>query len=529
MATLPPMPRFTRPTNGDVVAGVSVALVAIPQSLAYAELAGLPPHIGLFATALPAITAAAFVSSRYLQTGPVALTSLLTFGALQGLAEPRTDQYLQLAALLALMVGAFRVLLGLLRMGGVAYLLSDPVLTGFTSGAAVLIIASQLPKVFDVDPDGSGVLQQAFRAVVEVGDWSWAAVGYAAAAAAVIVLGRRAHRLFPGVLVAVVVGTIVSATSGYGGSVVGDLPGGFISLHTDFPWSEAGSLLVAAAAIALVGFAEPSSIARTFAAADRQPWDANREMISQGIANVASAASGAFPVGGSFSRSSLNRLAGADTAWSGALTGVVVLAALPLVTLVADLPSAILGAIVVVAVINLIKVRELARLFRRSMPQAFVGAGTFVATLAASPRVERGVIVGVVLAIGAHLYREATVAVSSERTGDTLTIRPQGVVWYFTVPLIERLLRRELAEHVDLDVVVIDFGGIGRLDYSGGAAIERIVAEQASAGVEVRIENISPGAARAAGIHLGGSHGVPTFEGTRRRPDRSGRSRQRKG
>ncbi|MBT8240437.1 MAG: hypothetical protein KJN63_04355, partial [Acidimicrobiia bacterium] len=398
------MKRVKPPAKGDVIAGVSVALVAIPQSLAYSELAGLPPHIGLFATALPAIAAAVFVSSRYLQTGPVALTSLLTFGALQGLAEPQTDQYLQLAALLALMVGAFRVLLGLLRLGGVAYLLSDPVLTGFTSGAAVLIIASQLPKAFDVDPDGSGVLEGAVRAVIDVGDWSWAAIGYAVTAAIVIVVGRRVHRLFPGVLVAVVAGTIVSATSGYSGSVVGDLPSGFISIHTDFPWSESGSLLVAAAAIALVGFAEPSSIARTFAAVDRQPWDANREMISQGVANLASAVSGAFPVGGSFSRSSLNRLAGAETPWSGALTGVVVLAALPLVTLVADLPSAILGAIVIVAVVNLIKVRALFELFSHSMPQGFVGAGTFVATLAASPRVERGVIAGVVLAIGAHLY-----------------------------------------------------------------------------------------------------------------------------
>ncbi|MCP3937793.1 MAG: sodium-independent anion transporter, partial [Actinomycetia bacterium] len=146
------MLRFERPSTGDVVAGVSVALVAIPQSLAYAQLAGMPAQYGLFASALPSLLAAAFVSSRYLQTGPVALTSLLTFGALSTLADPFSEKYIALAALLAILVGLFRVFLGLVRLGGVAYLLSEPVLTGFTAGAAILIISSQLPKVFDVSP-----------------------------------------------------------------------------------------------------------------------------------------------------------------------------------------------------------------------------------------------------------------------------------------------------------------------------------------------------------------------------------------
>ena len=136
MAGLTTMPK---PSMGDVVAGISVALVALPQSLAYAEIAGMPPQYGLFASALPAILAAFFVSSRYLQTGPVALTALLTFGALEPLAEPESPEFITLAAELALLVGVFRVLLGLVRMGGVAYLLSDPVLTGFTTGAAILI------------------------------------------------------------------------------------------------------------------------------------------------------------------------------------------------------------------------------------------------------------------------------------------------------------------------------------------------------------------------------------------------------
>ena len=127
---------MSRPSTGDLIAGVSVALVAIPQSLAYAELAGLPPQYGLYATALPSLLAAAFVSSRYLQTGPVALTALLTLGALSGVAEPGEANYIRSAALLALLVGVMRLFLGVVRMGRVAYLLSEPVVTGFTAGAA---------------------------------------------------------------------------------------------------------------------------------------------------------------------------------------------------------------------------------------------------------------------------------------------------------------------------------------------------------------------------------------------------------
>ncbi len=257
------MQAFGRPTSGDLIAGVSVALVAIPQSLAYAELAGMPAQYGLFASALPSLLAAFFVSSRYLQTGPVALTALLTYGALSPLTEPMTDDYIALAALLALVVGLLRVALGVVRLGRVAYLLSPPVLIGFTTAAAILIMSSQLPKAFDVQPDEGGVLQNAFWALVHPADWSWSAIAFAAAALAVIFGGRRIHALFPGVLLAVIAGLAISSLAGYGGSIVGELDGGFISLSYDFEWGSTTDLIVPAIAIALVGFAEPASIART--------------------------------------------------------------------------------------------------------------------------------------------------------------------------------------------------------------------------------------------------------------------------
>ena len=488
-----------RPSAGDIVAGISVALVALPQSLAYAEIAGMPPQYGLFASALPPILAALFVSSPYLQTGPVALTALLAFGALEPLAEPESADYIALAALLALLVGVFRIALGLVRLGGVAYLLSEPVLTGFTSAAAVLIMSSQLPKVFDADTDGDGVLADAWQAVTTPSGWQFGALGFAVLTLVFMFGGRRLHRLFPGVLVAVVVGVVVSSAIGYEGSVVGELDGGFISLSFDFPWGDVGDLILPALIIALVGFAEPSSIARTFAAQERLPWNANRETISQGVANLASAASGAFPVGGSFSRSSLNKMAGATSAWAGAVTGTVVLLALPLTPLLESLPNAILGAIVIGAVLKLIRFDSLWLLVSQSLPQALVGAGTFAATLIAAPRVERGVLVGVGLALAVHLIRELKLTTPSSRHGDTLTVSPDGVLWFATVPGVERRIRAELAEHRDLDTVVLDLAGVGRLDLSAAAALRRLCDELSSAEVTVEIINLpdsaSPGAA----------------------------------
>ena len=196
------------------------------------------------------------------------------------------------------------------------------------------------------------------------------------------------------------------------------------------------------------------------------------------------------------SRSSLNRLAGASSAWAGAITGGFVLLALPFTPLLEDLPDAVLGAVVVGAVVKLVAVGDLWHLVRTNRVQALVGVGTFVATVASAPRVERAVMVGVALALGAHLARELRVTTPGTRDGDVLTVAPEGVLWFATVPSVERLIRRELAEHADIDLVVLDLAGVGRLD--GG--IRRITEEIGRPG-EVEIVNIRQGA--SAALHFG--------------------------
>ncbi len=399
----------SRPVPADLLAGLSVAMVLVPQSMAYAELAGLPQHLGLFASALPPILAAFFASSPYLQTGPVALTSLLTFGALAGLSEVGTPDYVAMAALLALLVGVTRLLLGVFRLGMVTYLMRDPVVTGFTSAAAILILASQMPKAFGVAAPTGGVLWRAGWALGHVNHWEATSVAIAMVTVGLVLAGRRVvHRLFPGALLAVAGGVVLSRATDYAGPVVGEVPTGLPDLSLDLPWGSTGTLLVGGVLIALVGYAEPASIARVFADEDGQRWSADREFVSQGVANVAAAVSGAFPVGGSFSRSSLNRLAGAQTRWSGLVTGVAVLAFLPFADVLAPLPRATLGGVVIAAVVGLVRPVALVSMVRRSSADALVAWATFAATLTLAPRVEQGVLVGILLSLAVGLRTRRT-------------------------------------------------------------------------------------------------------------------------
>ena len=392
---------------GDLLAGISVALLLIPQSMAYAELAGLPPEIGLFASALPPIFAAFVASSPYLQTGPVALTSLLTLGALNGLADSGTKHYVELAALLALIVGISRLIFGFLRMGKIVYLMNAPVVTGFTSAAVILIIASQIPKTLGNEIDLNGTLNRAYRSLTDFENWEIESLLISGVTIFLVIAGKYIHKLFPGALFVLVGGSMYSHLSGYKGPVVGEIPTGVPNLGFGLPWGSIDELLLSGIVIALIGFAEPASISRIFASQENQRWSANREFVSQGLANVASAFSGALPVGGSFSRSSLNKLSGAQSKWSGLVTGVVVCLFLPFANILDRLPKATLGAVVVAAVIGLIQPKKLFFSIRNSASEGFITWSTFIATLILSPHVERGVLVGIGISILVSIYKKS--------------------------------------------------------------------------------------------------------------------------
>lgn len=486
---------LTRRTRGllarDAVAGIGVALVLIPQSLAYADVAGMPPSAGLYAAALPLVAAAVFASSPYLQSGPAAMTCLLTFGALAGRAPVGSEAYLELGLLLALVVGVARVLVGVLRAGVIAHLMSEPMLMGFLPAAALLIVASQLPGALGASADG-GLLAAAASVLKDPAAWDPTALAFTAGTLVVVCGGRRLHRLFPGVLVALIAGVTAGNVLGDPGATVGAIPSGLPQLRLDFPFKDLPSLLIPGTVIALVGFAEAGSIARTLATRERQRWSANREFVSQGVANLVAGVSGGLPVGGSLSRTSLNHQAGARTRLSGAITGLVVLAVLPLAGVLEPLPRAVLAAIVISAVLGLIRLRQLVELWRISRPQFAVAWATFALTLLLAPHVELAVLAGIGLSIAVHLVRELSLRLEVAVTDHVLEARPVGVLWFATAHDLQDRLADLLEHHPQATHLRLDLDGLGRIDLTGAMTLAHALEDVAGAGLTIEVRGVQP-------------------------------------
>lgn len=487
-------PRRMRALTGDLFGGLSVAMVVVPQSLAYADLAGMPPVVGLYASAAPPILAALFASSPYLQTGPVAITALLTFGALSTMAPPGSPEYVRLGLALALVVGVARIVLGVLRAGWLAYLMSQPMLLGFVPAAAVLIASSQTAKALGVPPPPyTSEIADAAWALAHPSAWSPAALAMSGMTALVILGGRRVHPLFPGVLVAAAAGIAVSALGAYPGAVVAAIPAGFPPFTAaEIPWRELPGLLLPGLLIALIGFVEAASISRRFASEDRRPWSADREFVSQGAANVAAALTGGMPCGGSFSRSSVNRLSGATTRLSGAVTGFAVLAFLPFAQVLEPLPLAVLGTIVIVAVANLLRLRPLVRIWRVSVPQALIAWGTFAATVLLAPRLDLAVLIGIGLSIAVFLWRSLQMEIDVRADDQRLTFTPRGVLWFGTAQRLDTTLLDSLAAHPRAEHLVVDLARLGRIDMTGALVLRSVLDQARGAGLTTEVTGVPP-------------------------------------
>ena len=479
-------PRFS---GADVVAGLTVALILVPQAIAYASLAGLPPIYGLYAAALPPMAAAIFASSPYLQTGPVAMTSVLTFGALSTIALPFSEAYIALAALLALTVGVARILIGALRAGFIAFLMSEPILIGFTSAAAILIAAAQLPAFLGVSATGATLLQRAFSALSQPHTWSLVDLYIGSATLACIFGGRRLHPAFPGALIAVVAGIAYSSSGAYAGPTVGAVPSGWPALSLNLPWADMPNLLLPGVVIALVGFAEPAAIARAMATQTRTLWNSDREFISQGVANVAASISGTFPVGGSFSRTWINYSAGGQTRWSGFVTGLLVFMFMPFTAALEFLPLSVIAAIVIAAVFKLMRFRALVEIVGTSRAQAAIAWTTFALTLLLAPRIDHAVLIGVSMAIGVHLWRERRVLVNADYDKQTreLRVEPVGVIFFGSAAALGDALLAALAREPAATALLIDLRKVGRIDYTGVSIIKQIATDAEAGGMTVHI------------------------------------------
>lgn len=412
---------------GDALAGVVVATLLIPQAMAYALLAGLPPQVGVYASLLPLAVYALLGSSRFLSVGPSALLSLLILTQVGALAEPGSSRYLAFAMATALVAGAMQIAMGAARLGVLTNFLSQPVLSGFTSAAACLIALSQVKHLLGVPLPRTDhlheLLAELARAVPQA---RWPTVAISIATVLLLlafqyllprVLAR--WKTFPAVLaqslsksgpiVAVIVGTAIVAAFHLGArdgvGIIGEIPGGLprFSLPA-LPVSEFLPLLPLALTISFIGFLENISIAKSLAAKRRQKVDSNQELIALGAANLAAGVTGGYPVSGSFARSTINFTAGARTGLASLITVTVVgLAALFLMPLFHHLPQAVLAAIIIIAVIGLMDFAMPRRLWHYNKADAAALILTFVAVLALG--VEQGILIGVGATVLLHLWR----------------------------------------------------------------------------------------------------------------------------
>ena len=397
--------------RSDLVAGVTVALVLIPQALAYAKLAGLPPHIGLYAALVPAVVAALFGSCGQLSTGPVALTSLLVGASILPLAGGAGGDLVGLALLLALLSGLIQLALGVLRLGWLLNLLSVPVLMGFVNAAALIICLTQIPPLLGLAmPHSDHLLVDFVRALGGLSALQPAAVAFGVGSLAALVGLKRLWPRLPGVPLVVAATIAISAWTGFaahGGAVVGEVPAGLpgFSLPPLRPELIA-ALLPAAFVVAMVSFMEAASSAKLISGRTRQPWDQDQELVGQGLGKLAAAFTGGLPVSASFSRSALNYVNEARTGLSSLVTAAFVLVTLLWFTpLLWHLPKPVLAAIILQAVVGLIDTGVMRRAWRASRDDGAAAAVTFVATLAFAPNIQNGVFTGLILSLALLVYR----------------------------------------------------------------------------------------------------------------------------
>jgi SulP family sulfate permease len=393
-------PRPDRVTwRADLLAGATVAVVAIPQALAYAQLAGVPPHLGLYAAFVPTVVAALFGASAQLSTGPVALTALLTAASLAAFADPGTEAWVALAVALSLGAGLMQAAAGFARLGRMVERLPASLMLGFVNAAALVILLSQLPTMLGLRvPPGIGVVESVRALLAGLPSASAATAAFGIASVVALLGLRRVVPRLPAALVVSVVAIAVSASIGYAsrGAVVGELPAGLpVPAWPTLDGAAALALLPAMLLVAVISFIEVASSAQVIAARTGVAWNVNQELVGQGLAKLASGLFGAFPVSGSFSRSALNLSAGARTAWASivaaALVGVALMFAADALH---HLPTAVLAAVIISAVGGLLTPLALARTWRVSPGDAAIAWVTLLATLLSAPRIHYGLLAG---------------------------------------------------------------------------------------------------------------------------------------
>ncbi len=513
-----PFLAWPRPTfqslKQDAWAGITVGLVLIPQAIAYATLAGMPPQTGLYAALLPSIVGILWGSSALLAVGPVALTSLLVFGSLTPLAAQGSGEWVALAIWLSLYSGLIQLLLGVFKLGGISSLVSQPVITGFINAAAIIILVSQLPALLGL-PDvfssaASSTVQHMQSHTAEV---AWNSAFGLTALLLLLLLKSRFPR-FPGMLAVAVLAILTSWAIDYsakGGAIIGPVSAGLppLALPPAIPFSAHRDLLPAALILALISFTEAMSSCRILARKKQEQWNENQELIGQGLAKITSALNASFPVSGSFSRSALNLYAGAVSAWSTLFSAACVLLFLLFLTdFIYYLPRSVLAAMIMVPVFSLLDLRAFRRFFDISQDDGVVAVVTFAVTLLSMPRLHWGVFAGIALTMVSYLYRRThpriiEVSVHPDGTlrdtmrfdlpplaADLLAVRMDEALNFLTGSTLERFVITRCNAEQRIRRVLLCSSPLNDIDASGVASLESLHTTLQSLGIELYMSAI---------------------------------------
>lgn len=497
--------------TNDGVAAIIVTIMLIPQSLAYAMLAGLPPEIGLYASILPLIAYAIFGTSRTLAVGPVAVVSLMTLTAASAIAAPGSAEFIAAALILALLSGLFLLLLGIFKLGFLANLLSHPVVSGFITASGIIIATSQLKSIFGIKANGAAMpeLLSSLAATIGTTNLPTLIIGISATAFLFWVrkglkplLMRFAIPARPAELIAKTgpiaavaastIATIMFELEAKGVKVVGNIPQSLppfsVPLIDVELWK---TLAIPALLLSIIGFVESVSVGQTLAAKRRQRIDPDQELIGLGAANLSAAFSGGYPVTGGFARSVVNFDAGAETPAAGAFTAIgIAIAALFLTPLLYSLPIATLAATIIVAVLSLVDFKTPRTIWRYSKTDFTAMAATIVITLLAG--VEPGVIAGVSLSLALFLWRSSRPhAAIVGRVPETehfrnvnrhkvftdpriLTIRIDESLTYLNARWLEEFILEQVADQKSVRHVILMCSAVNAIDASALESIEAI-------------------------------------------------------
>lgn len=513
--------------QSDTVASIIFTIMVIPQSLAYAMLAGLPAVTGLYASILPAVLYALFGTSRALAVGPVALTSIMTASAILPFAASGSEHYATIAILLALMSGSFLLVLSLFRLGFLTTLLSHPVISGFISATAVIVVLGQLKHLLGIQAQGSTLIPLLTSLYHHLNSTNLPTLGLSIISILSLIMVRRYFaKILHGIgfsthtiqildkagPIFVVIMTTASVAyfslNSMGVSIIGAIPDTLPSINIDgitLPMIK--ELIPSAVLISIVGFIGSVSVAQTYAAKHRQDINPNQELVGLGLANISSALSCAFPVTGGFSRTVLNVDSGSKTPMAGIISAALILLTLLFLTpMFFYLPKAILAVIISLSVIKLINIKDLRQLWRFSKKEAMLLLITFFAVLLTG--METGLIVGVCLSLLFFLWHTSHphIAIVGRVPGtehfrnvqrftvethhSILTVRIDENLFFANARVLEERLQKIVSENKDIKHLILMCTAVNMVDASAIQSLEKILHRLADAGVQLHLSEV---------------------------------------